>query len=692
MIWRLAFGLALLAAPLWAETDGLDEAKIRPDDRSVTERLLVRAGFGELQKSYALIVGVSDFDEFADLPTAKDPLRMRDYLVDEAGFDHVHILTGDKVTKDRLEELMLDDFRQLVGPNDRFLFYWSGHGETLGQGPGARGFLPLKTSRKGRFSTMVSMDDIADWDSYIIAHQVLYLMDSCFSGLVGSAPQSDLAGITRAQLGGPARHVITAGRADEQTIAVDQLGGSVFTHALLNGLRGAADATNALGKDNLVSVGELKSYLGQEVTRLRTRFGWQRSITPQIRDLTGSDGAFFFPVPAAFAPEEDDPEPDPPVSDGVAEMQQALIDLGYDTGGVTGVLNLRTQVALVLFQRDQGLEETGQADDVTRRAIIAALAGLAQPQGDGDVSGEDGLPETVMAIERTERAAIEPATPAPLPPQDIRVRPCETCPELIRVPGGTMAYGPRPVDDPIPSITEEVAPFFISATEVTIGQFRAYAEDTGVAFVDGKTSEGPSCFDWQEGDKLRKTAQAFNQGSDLSSDHPVSCVSRRDAMGYVDWLNEQTDGPRYRLPTEAEFELLLERQLKNRIAEEGFNRDLNNDADVVCALGNFGDTTSQFSWRNQSCNDGNPGVALVASYPADANGLHDLAGNLWEWVADCWRGNLSLPRALEGCESGTLKGGSFDDPIKNAAPETRQPVPVNRRQTNIGFRVARDLE
>lgn len=227
---------------------------------------------------------------------------------------------------------------------------------------------------------------------------------------------------------------------------------------------------------------------------------------------------------------------------------------------------------------------------------------------------------------------------------------------------------------------------------MTIGQFRAYAEDTGIAFVDSKTSEGPTCFDWQEGDKLRKTAQAFNQGSDLSTDHPVSCVSRRDATGYIDWLNEQTDGPRYRLPTEAEFELLLERQLTYRIQAEGFSRDLNNDADVVCALGNFGDATSQFSWRNTSCNDGNPGVALVASYPPDANGLHDLAGNLWEWVADCWRGNVSLPRELDGCESGTIKGGSFDDPIKNAAPETRQPVPVNRRQTNIGFRVARDLD
>ena len=302
-----------------AAAQGLDEARVRPDNSSTVERLLARAGFRDMHKSYALVVGISEFDEFNDLPTENDPLRMRDYLFEEAGFDHVHLLTGDKVTKERLDELMLDEFRMQVGENDRFLFYWSGHGETLGDGIGARGFLPLKSSRRGRFSSMVSMDEIADWDSYIRAHQVLYLMDSCFSGLVGVAPQSDLAAITRAQLSGPSRHVITAGRGDEQTIAVDQIGGSVFTHALLKGLRGAADAENALGRDGIVSVGELKGYLGQEVARLRTRFGWPNQITPQIRDLAGSDGSFFFPIPAAFPATEPASVPSSDVP--IAELQ-----------------------------------------------------------------------------------------------------------------------------------------------------------------------------------------------------------------------------------------------------------------------------------------------------------------------------------------------------------------------------------
>ncbi|MEP6017280.1 MAG: SUMF1/EgtB/PvdO family nonheme iron enzyme [Paracoccaceae bacterium] len=675
--WCLAF--YLLGSGAFAS--GLDEAKIRPDTTTAAERLLARAGFLDLKKSYALIIGISEFDEFNDLPTSQDPIRIRDYLYDEAGFDHVHILTDEKVSKERLEELMVDDFRQLVGENDRFLFYWSGHGETLGDGPGSRGFLPIKDSRKGRYSSMVSMDDISDWDSYIDAHQVLYLMDSCFSGLVGAAPQSDLADITRAQLSGPSRHVITAGRGDEQTIAVDQLGGSVFTHALLKGLRGAADAENALGKDGLVSVGELKGYLGQEVTRLRTRFGWQNAITPQIRDMAGSDGAFFFPIPAAFPIQSDDDRDPPP--EPIAEVQQALSDLGYDPGPVTGTMSVKSRAALIAFQRDTGLATTGQIDEATLNAIPFALAALVQPQGgDGPVMPEPELPN------EDPRPIVEEVPDI----RDVRVKPCQTCPELVRVDGGKMAYGPRPVDDPVPSITVDIAPFYISTTEVTIGQFKTYAEETGVAFVDSKTSDGPTCFAWQDGDKLRKSMMAFNENSGLPDKFPLSCVSREDAQGYIDWINEGVQGPKYRLPSEAEFELLLEANLVHRIKDAGLNAQIHSDADLVCAHGNFGDASSPFSWRNTACNDRHSDVAPAGSFPPDANGVHDLAGNLWEWVGDCWRSNLSLPLQTDGCKTGTLKGGSFDDPIKNATPETRQPVPVDRRQTNIGFRIARDVE
>ena len=290
--------LLLSAGAVFA--DGLDEERFGKPTNQI-ERLLTRAGFDGAAKSYALVIGVNEFDNFENLPTENDPLRVADHLIDKADFDMVHVLTGDKVTDDRVRELMLDKFRELVDPNDRFLIYWSGHGVTIGQGDGAVGFLPVKNSRPEAISSMVAMQDLHRWSNFVQPNHKLFLLDSCFSGLVGAAVQSDtLEDLSREQMAGKGSHIISAGRGSEQTIAIDELGGSIFTHALLKGLSGAADSYNQLGGDNLITVSELKAYISLEVARLRRVYGWNRQITPQLRDAIGSDGEFFFPVVAAF--------------------------------------------------------------------------------------------------------------------------------------------------------------------------------------------------------------------------------------------------------------------------------------------------------------------------------------------------------------------------------------------------------
>ena len=114
-------------------------------------------------------------------------------------------------------------------------------------------------------------------------------------------------------------------------------------------------------------------------------------------------------------------------------------------------------------------------------------------------------------------------------------------------------------------------------------------------------------------------------------------------------------------------------------------------ATALCKIGNFGDASSQFKWRNRTCEDGHSETAPVGSFEPNAFGVYDLAGNVWEWVGDCWSED-GPSGVVNNCKGGTLRGGSFDDPIKNASPETRQGVPVVRRQTNIGFRIARDID
>lgn len=658
LVAALTLGAPALAA-------GLDEARIKEDVGAVT-RLLARAGFGEIGKSYALVVGIAEFEAFADLPTGADPIAVRDYLVDDAGFDHVHLLTGDKVTRTRLRELMLDEFGGRIGPDDRFLFYWSGHGHTVRRGAGERGFLPLAASAKDRISTMVSMEEIERWDSYIEAHQVLYLLDACFSGLVGAAAQSDLSEISRALLSGPARHAIAAGRATEQTIAVDALGGSVFTHALLKGLRGSADV-GAQGEDGLVSVGELHAYLGVEVTRLRQRYGWEKSITPQIRDLSGSDGAFFFPVPAAFPVDPVAEVAEPGVS--LAEVQDALAALGYDPGAADGRLTLKTRTALVRFQQDRGLEATGKLDDATADALPLALASLVAPQGGGGEGDETEADARVAALEVPERPVARPDGAVDAGDAE---RPCGLCPPMRRVPG-----------------TAQIAPFWVAETEVTGSQFRAMIRPGALENVF--KADLTDCYGWTGDNKLRRTINAENHWSFVDGEMPVSCVNRSDVARYLDWLNANTDGPAFRLPTEAEMAYLLSEESKEvarlrQLAERGVGSQ-----EWVCLAGNYADASSSFDWRNTLCHDGHSGVAPVARYMADGNGLYDVSGNVWEWMAECWRDQPSAPARDDGCATGTVRGASFDDPLRNVSPEMRQPVPADRRQANIGFRVVRDV-
>ena len=248
----------------------------------------------EINRSYAVVVGINKFDNYNTLPTEQDPIRVKKYLLDEAGFDRVHVLTGQHVTRQRLGSLM-HDMRGRVKTNDRFLLYWQGHGETLQGDRGKLGYLPLTKSEMNQPHTMISMSQLDEWNNWIPARHSLYLLDACFSGLAGVAVQSnELTDETLKQLSKKGRHIISAGRANEQTFAHAGLGGSVFTTAVLDGLSGDADAKNGFSKDGVVSIAELGLYIRKRINKERIRYKWYKPITPQITRLSSDDGMFFF--------------------------------------------------------------------------------------------------------------------------------------------------------------------------------------------------------------------------------------------------------------------------------------------------------------------------------------------------------------------------------------------------------------
>ncbi|MEM9228254.1 MAG: caspase family protein [Pseudomonadota bacterium] len=301
LLRRLA-GVACICAAATAQAKpGIDEYFRKPPSELPWGKQLYsyfEDQIGTLERSYALVVGISEFDHFADLPTEKDPYRIRDYLLNEAGFDGVWMLTEDQVTPARVRELMEEVVPKKIGRNDTLLFYWSGHGHTeLDRGGDNIGYLPTATATETTVSRMVSMDALKLWDRRIRARQVLYLLDSCFSGHAGIVRQSSVRDLTLEQVSQPSRHIMTAGTADQETIASEVWQSSIFTKAILEGLRGAADAQSAFDRDGIVTINELEDYTKKRVNELRHAAGFRRQITPQVWDLGSNDGAFFFVSP-----------------------------------------------------------------------------------------------------------------------------------------------------------------------------------------------------------------------------------------------------------------------------------------------------------------------------------------------------------------------------------------------------------
>ena len=159
---------------------------------------------------------------------------------------------------------------------------------------------------------------------------------------------------------------------------------------------------------------------------------------------------------------------------------------------------------------------------------------------------------------------------------------------------------------------------------------------------------------------------------------PVISVSWNDAKTYVSWLSEQTGG-KYRLLTEAEWEYL---------ARLGNSEPFDLAKFAGSGMANCDGCGSK--WDSLK-------PAPVGSFPANALGLFDLQGNVWQWLEDCWTdgydGAPSDASAVEraDCKRRVLRGGAWNYELNGIRPAFRYAKSPLIRDSSYGFRVARDL-
>jgi formylglycine-generating enzyme required for sulfatase activity len=238
--------------------------------------------------------------------------------------------------------------------------------------------------------------------------------------------------------------------------------------------------------------------------------------------------------------------------------------------------------------------------------------------------------------------------------------------------------------------------FAIGRTEVTVGEFREFRRQTGFRTVAEK--EGHSIvYDHHSGRLTKRDGVTWRmnyEGREARDDEPVVHVSWHDAVAYARWLARGTGKP-YRLPSEAEFEYAVRGGSRSRY----WWGDGAPDSQVENLTGARDSSPSERQWSTYFENylDRFWGPAPVATFESNPFGLHDIGGNVAEWVMDCWHDTyLRAPTdgaawVNPGCKLRVVRGGYWASSPDHSRSAFRISAFPDRHDARIGFRIARDL-
>lgn len=233
-------------------------------------------------------------------------------------------------------------------------------------------------------------------------------------------------------------------------------------------------------------------------------------------------------------------------------------------------------------------------------------------------------------------------------------------PEMVRIPLGSFVMGHKHDSDATPVHNVVIdKPFAISKYEITFEEYEMFARATERAL--------PGDNRWGRGTR------------------PIINVSWEDARAYAAWLSSMT-GETYRLPTESEWEYVARAGSRTLYWWGDDTKDAIERAN--CRRGCYSSFSGLFGSK----------TAPVGTYPANAFGIHDTAGNVAEWVQDCYAENYvakpkdGRPYETRNCAQRVVRGGSSKNNVEQLAVHVREHHPPEFFEENIGFRVVMEVD
>jgi formylglycine-generating enzyme required for sulfatase activity len=276
----------------------------------------------------------------------------------------------------------------------------------------------------------------------------------------------------------------------------------------------------------------------------------------------------------------------------------------------------------------------------------AEIASAPSPAEEPPPPPEPVAVQTVSNPESPEAPDVAAETPPP-PVVEATFRDCAECPEMTRISAGAFLMGSaaseaghRAWEGPQREVT--MPAFAMGSREVSFAEWDACVQ------AGGCNNYSPTDRGWGRGQR------------------PVMMVSWNDAKAYARWLSSKT-GKTYRLPTESEWEYSAR-----------------------------GGATTAYWWGDTYDRSRLPSgkTSETGSHEPNAFGLYDVAGNVGEWVEDCYANSFSSAPTdgsavtQSGCSQRVLRGGDWNDGSDGVRLANRSRLAPGTRDASIGFRVA----